>query len=82
MVLPSGDTSSDIQVASDVVNDIGRSAISGSVFCFTASAAALSFCALVCARGACGSRRTTRSRTGRWLAYRCIGPRWDVEARL
>src|SRR4051812_22455973 len=80
MVCPSGERSSDSHVASDVVKASDRSVRSGSPLFFTASAAALSFCARVCASGAYDEIETMASRHSRRTASLGMGPLSSGEA--
>src|SRR5262245_14907404 len=56
--------------------------MSGSPLFFTASAAALSFCAFVCASGACGIRKTTARRESSRQASLGMEPLSDRRGRL
>src|SRR5687767_13991305 len=78
MVLPSGDRSSDSQVASDVVKVKSLSVRSGSPLALIASAAALSFCAFVCASGAWVIVKANASRHNRRHANLDMETSWEI----
>src|SRR3982751_4216656 len=76
MVCPSGERSSDSHVASDVVKASDRSVMSGNPLFFTASAAALSFCARLCASGAYVVMTRIASRHSERQANRGMDTSW------